>query len=134
MLISNENQYIWYLWPTVNWKQHDYSILKNEFLGKNVFIETNLMLDLWFYGVKSMFWEIIKWILIPQKKAKSKELTQEQKESNKVISSFRIKVENAIWWAKRFWAVTQIFRNKCEKFNDIVMELACSLWNFHLAF
>lgn len=140
MIISDERQFIWYLWATVNWKQHDYNILKNEFLGKNVFIETNLMLDLWFHGVVSKFWDTIKWILIPEKKPRKTknnpniDLTMEQKESNKVISSFRIKVENAIWWAKRFWAVTQIFRNKSEQFNDLVMELACSLWNFHLSF
>lgn len=75
LIISDERQFIWYLWPTVNWKQHDYSILKNEFLGKNVFIETTLMLDLWFYGVVSNFWDTIKWILIPEKKQERQKIT-----------------------------------------------------------
>lgn len=141
LIISNEKQYIWYLWLTVSWKQHDYWMFKKEFIDiKEVFIETNILLDLWFYWVVSDFWDYTNWILIPEKKSrKSKnnpdtDLTTEQRESNKIISSFRIKVENAIWWAKRFWAITQTFRNKCEKFNDLVMELACSLWNFHLSF
>lgn len=140
MIISNEKQYIWYLWPTVNWKQHDYGIFKNEFSDKKVFTETNLLIDLWFYWIVSNFWVDIKWILIPEKKPRKTknnsdiELTKEQKESNKIISSFRIKVENAIWWAKRFWAITQVFRNKTEKFNDMVMEISCALWNFHLSF
>ena len=140
-IISNEEQYIWYLWPTESGKSHDYTMFKNEFLEqKEIFIETNLMLDLWYLGVINDFWKTTAWILIPKKKPrKSKnnpkpELTKEEKESNKVISSFRIKVENAIGWAKRFGITSQIFRNKSEFFNDIIMEIACGLWNFHLSF
>jgi len=140
-IISNEKKYIWYLWPTVCGKNHDYAMFKDEFWEKkDVFIETTLMLDLWYLWIKVDFWDNAKWILIPDKKPrKSKDnpepdLTNEQKESNKIISSFRIKVENAIGWVKRFGIVTQIFRNKCEKFNDDVMQITCSLWNLHLIF
>jgi hypothetical protein len=133
--------FIWYLWPTVSGKSHDYTMLKNEFLEKKeIFLETNLMLDLGYQWFINDFWETTAWILIPEKKdRKSKkkpnpELTLEQKESNKIISSFRIKVENAIGWAKRLGIVSQIFRNKSEVFNDDVMEIACGLWNLHLIY
>ncbi len=54
------------------------------------------------------------------------------KESNKIIASFIIKVENAIGWAKRYWITYKIYRNKSKKFNDDIMEVACGLWNLHL--
>jgi len=133
--------FIGYLWLTVSGKSHDYSMLKDEFLNKkSVFSESNLMLDLWYLWFEKDFWDNSLWILIPKKKPrKSKdnpepELTKEEKESNKIISSFRIKVENAIGWAKRYWIVSQIYRNKSETFNDDIMEVACGLWNFHLSF
>ena len=133
--------FIGYLWPTVSGKSHDYTMFKNEFLdNKWVFLETNLMLDLGYLWFEKDFWNDVLWILIPKKKArKSKnnpepELTLEEKESNKIISSFRIKVENAIGWAKRYWIISQVYRNKFEKFNDNIMEIACGLWNFHPSF
>lgn len=140
-IISNEKQYIWCLWPTVPWKSHDYSMFKEEFLEKKeVFVETTVLADLWFLWIVKDFWDSVAGILIPEKKPKASKnnpepkLTKEQKESNKIISSFRVKVENSIGWAKRFGAVTQVFRNKSEKLNDLVMELACSLWNMHIVF
>ena len=120
---------------------HDYTMLKDEFLEKKeVFMETNLLLDLWYQWVINDFWKTTKWILIPEKKPrKSKDnpepvLTLEQKESNRIISSFRIKVENSIGLIKRLWIVSQVFRNKTNQFCDDAMEVACSLANFHLVF
>ena len=141
IIISNEDKYVGYLWPTVSWKSHDYGMFKKEFnKDGDIFIESNLLLDLWFFWIVWDYWSNIKWILIPEKKKRKTKnqadnsLTDEQKESNKIISSFRIKVENAIWWAKRFGALSQIFRNKSDNFCDEVMETACALWNLHLLF
>jgi len=133
--------FIGYLWPTVSGKTHDYAMLKDELLKvKEIFSESNLLLDLWYFWVENDFWNHSLWILIPKKKPKKSkknpntELTVKEKESNKIISSFRIKVENAICWVKRYWSVSQIYRNKSEEFNDSIMEVACWLWNFHLVF
>ena len=140
-ILSDFKMYIWYLWPTVEGKTHDYTMLKDEFLNvKNLFSQSNLLLDLWYQWAERDFWEDCLSILIPKKKPrKSKnnpepKLTKEEKESNRIISSFRIKVENAIGGAKRYWITTQVFRNKCEIFNDSIMEVACGLWNLHLSF
>ena len=106
----------------------------------HLFKDYELWVDLGFLGIETDYQGNIKSIVIPEKKPrKSKkdpkpQLTEEQKQSNKAKSQIRIKVENAIGGAKRFGAVTQVFRNKKEYFNDAVMEVACGLWNFHLDF
>ena len=140
-IISNYTQLIWYLWPTVVWKTHDYKMFKDEFSPKNKsFKETTLLADLWYLWIVSDYWDKIKEIIMPEKKSrKSKKnpepsLSEIQKEDNKKISRFRIKVENAIWWVKRLGIVTQVFRNKCKKFNDAIMEVACAIWNLHILF
>ena len=74
----------------------------------------------------------LKKSLKKSKKNPNPQLTEEKKENNKSKSRIRIKVENAIGGVKRFGAVTQIFRNKKEEFNDSTMEVACGIWNLHL--
>lgn len=99
-----------------------------------------LLVDLWYQWIVWDYSNLVKEIEIPQKKPrKSKnnpnpELTEKQKEENKTKSKSRVKVENAIWWAKRLWIISTVFRNKCDDFNDTVMEISCALWNFHLSF
>ena len=70
--------------------------------------------------------------LIPKKATKGKPLTQEDRAENKVISSFRVVVEHAIAGVKRFGVVSQALRNRKAFFDDLVMELSCGMWNFHL--
>lgn len=140
-IISNEKKVVWYLWPTVIWKTHDYKMYKDEFpLENKPFIDITLLVDLWYFWIVWDYWDNIAKIIIPEKKAKKSKnnlnpsLTQEQKNSNKAISSIRIKVEHTIWWIKRLWIISQIFRNKCEKFNDDIMQVASALWNLHILF
>jgi hypothetical protein len=66
----------------------------------------------------------------PQKKPKGKELTPEQKEHNRLISRIRIVIEHIIAGIKRCRIVKDIFRNTKEKYDDLVMEIACGLHNF----
>ena len=68
----------------------------------------------------------------PQKKPKGKELTPEQKEHNRLISSIRIVIEHIIAGIKRCRIVKDIFRNTKEKYDDLVMEIACGLHNFRV--
>jgi len=72
-------------------------------------------------------------VKMPEKKPKGKELTKEQKDSNKLISSFRIIVEHAICGVKRLRIVKD--RIRCYKFGfeDLVMWLACGLHNFRIS-
>ena len=68
----------------------------------------------------------------PQKKPKGEELTLEQKERNRLISSIRIVIEHIIAGIKRCRMVKDIFRNTKEKYDDLVMEIACGLHNFRV--
>ena len=77
---------------------------------------------------------------IPHKKPrKSKNnpnpsLTQEQKSANKLMSQFRVVVENAIAGMKRYQILVQKLRTQAEQFADDIIELCAGLWNFKLSF
>jgi len=66
----------------------------------------------------------------PKKKPKGKELSEDDKAINALISRVRIMVEHVIAGVKRVRIVKEVFRNTKEKFDDLVMELACGLHNF----
>ncbi len=65
----------------------------------------------------------------PKKKPKGKELLQEDKEQNTLISKVRVVVEHVISGVKRLRIVKETFRNTKQKFDDLVMEIACGLHN-----
>ena len=66
----------------------------------------------------------------PTKKPRGKELSPEQKDENRKISSERVSVEHSIGGVKVFHVVSTIFRNIKEGFDDLVMETVCGLFNF----
>jgi hypothetical protein len=73
-------------------------------------------------------------VIQPKKKPRGKELTAEDKENNRAISSIRIRVEHAIGGVKRYRIVKDKIRNWKEGFRDQVMETCCGLHNFRLNF
>jgi DDE superfamily endonuclease len=56
----------------------------------------------------------------------------EQKEQNSLIASIRIVIEHIISGIKRCRIVKDLFRNTKEKYDDLVMEIACALHNFRV--
>jgi len=72
-------------------------------------------------------------IKMPQKKPKGKDLSNEQKESNKKISSYRILVEHAIGGVKKCRIVKERFRCRKFGFDDLVILIACGLHNFRIS-
>jgi hypothetical protein len=70
---------------------------------------------------------------MPFKKPKGKDLTEEQKKTNKKISSKRVYVEHAICRVKVYRIVKECLR--CHKFgiDDLVMQIACALINYKLS-
>lgn len=73
-------------------------------------------------------------ILQPKKKPRGQELTIEEKDSNRLISRVRIRIEHAIGGVKRYRIVKDKIRNWKENFRDKVMETCCGLHNFRLGF
>ena len=121
-----DTQRVDYLSPTYEGKRHDKKIVDIE---GPTFPEGSLLYkDTGFQGYEPE--GVITFQ--PEKKPKGKELTSEQKEKNRLISSIRIVIEHIISGVKRCRIVKDIFRNTREKFDDLVMEIACGLHNFRV--
>jgi hypothetical protein len=90
--------------------------------------EIPLELDLGFLGVDKQYDNIH----IPHKKPKGRELTQAQKADNRRLSQSRVVCENAFAGMKRYGAVSAVYRNRIEQFDDRLMFTAAGLWNFYL--
>lgn len=69
-------------------------------------------------------------IHIPKKKPRNGELTEEEKENNRLLASKRIVIEHINAGIKRCRIVKDVFRNMLANYEDVVMELACALHNF----
>lgn len=68
----------------------------------------------------------------PQKKPQGKELTSEQRAQNTLISRVRIGIAHILAGIQRCRIVKDVFRNTKEKYDDLVMEIACGLHNFRV--
>jgi len=66
----------------------------------------------------------------PTKKPRGEELSSEQKAENRKISQQRVAVEHTLSGIKIFQIVSTVFRNIKDGFDDLVMEVACGLFNF----
>jgi hypothetical protein len=69
--------------------------------------------------------------VVGNQKTRPKELSPEQKAENKIISGIRMVVEHAIGGIKRFRCMSDPFRNKFGK-DDQMVVVASALWNLHL--
>jgi hypothetical protein len=72
-------------------------------------------------------------ICMPKKKSKGNPLTYDEKEMNKLISSYRVLVEHAIGGIKRFRCMSEKLRNRKAFIDDTFILLSSGLWNYHLA-
>jgi hypothetical protein len=68
----------------------------------------------------------------PKKKPRTRELTKEQKELNRYISSFRVRVEHAIGSVKRYRIVKDECRLRKNHFVDKVFLSCAALHNFRI--
>lgn len=120
------NRQIEYLSFTYEGKKHDKKICDEE---QPSFPEgTRLYQDTGFQGYQPEGVEIKQ----PKKKPKGANLSEEDKENNRLISRIRIIIEHVIAGIKRCRIVKDIFRNTKKAFDDLVMEIACGLHNFRM--
>ena len=126
LVIDSNSRKVCYLSETVPGKTHDKRLADESEMTfpKNAILEQ----DTGFQGYQPEDVHIIQ----PTKKPRNQELPIEQKFINRVISSTRVMVENVICGVKRCRIVKDIFRNKKEGFDDLVMEIACGLHNFRV--
>ena len=69
-----------------------------------------MWMDLGFTGFKKDYPDTL--VIMPKKKPKGKELSDDAKAWNRIVSGFRVLVEHAIGGIKRFGIVSDKFRNK----------------------
>lgn len=128
ILVCDENKKILLLSPTKSGRRHDKKLLdKGDFI-RHVSSRTCIWVDTGFKGIEQNHANVE----IPTKRTKNKPLTVEQKEENKIISSFRVRVEHAIGGSKRYAACRDIYRNKSINMDDKFHLLSAGLWNLHL--
>ncbi|MEH2125241.1 transposase family protein [Nostoc sp.] len=109
-------------------KVHDKRQLDEEKLVDFVPDEVPIHVDLGFQGLQKEFVNI----RIPDKKPRGKQLTEEQKQSNREKSSDRVKCEHTISGIKRYKVATAVYRNHIRDLDDRFMLTAAGLWNFYL--
>lgn len=122
----NLNKEVLYLSPTYGGSFHDKKICdleQIEFLKK-----TMVLTDLGFLGFSSEKAQII----MPHKRRKNKELSEEQEQYNKWVSKIRVKVEHTIASIKISRKVSEKFRGRLFNREDRVMLIACALHNLKL--
>lgn len=113
-----------YLSKTVEGKKHDKKLADEEAIEYPE--GTPLQQDTGFqgYAPKGAI------ILQPRKKPRGGELTEEEKEQNRNLSSVRVLIEHLISGAKRLRIVKEELRLKVENISDDLMEIACGTHNF----
>jgi DDE superfamily endonuclease/Helix-turn-helix of DDE superfamily endonuclease len=107
---------------------HDKRQLDEAELVVNIPEEVAVEGDLGFQGLQNEFENIH----LPHKKPRGKELSEQQKQENKVFSGQRVKCEHAHAGIKRYRAVSDVYRNRVADFDDRLMVAAVGLWNFYL--
>ncbi len=69
----------------------------------------------------------------PLKKLKNKERSAQDKLFNREVSATRVHVEHAIGGIKRSAIIGDIYRNRTQGFDDLVMPIAAGLHNFRMS-
>lgn len=126
-LITDKYKKILYLSQTVEGSLHDKTLadeMELAFPCKGV-----LMQDLGYLGYEP---EKVK-VVMPVKKQKKQELSQEDKAYNKLISSMRVKVEHVMAGVKRLRAAKEKLRLRTQNIYDEIMCIACGIHNLRTA-
>ena len=137
--MSSIEKVILFLGNTFTGRNHDYSMLKQEFPPEHDwFDDLNILVDLAYLGMSKDYRS--ENILLPHKKPRKSEknpvtqLTEQQKTENRALSGIRIFVENAIGGIKRYNILVHRFRNHKPDFEDDVIGICAGLWNFSLSY
>lgn len=134
-MIVDVKRYIHFLGITTQGSIHDMNLLNIDLLSKitNALKKVKILVDLGYLGIKD--YTELEHLLIPFKKnRKSKnnpkpQLTDEQKAFNKELSAQRVIVENVLAHVKRFSALTDVFRNRINEWDDLFITIAASIHN-----
>jgi len=110
---------------TVEGKKHDKKLLEEDPLFIKIPPYSTGMGDSAYQGIQHPFVSMI----IPKKKPPGRELTDEEKNNNKLISSIRTRVEHPLSYLKHFNILAHRFRSRVIHAHKPFVTLAC-LYNF----
>lgn len=123
-------------------KVHDLSLLDEMNLVQAIPTAIPIAVDLGFLGLQNEDQNIaIPYAVIfgqsicpkkQHKKSKKQPLSDQHKQENHCLSRHRVKCEHAFSGIKRYNAISSIYRNRIEAFDDRLMVTAAGLWNFYL--
>ncbi len=114
---------------TVEGKRHDKKLLEDDPLVMKIPPDSTVMGDSGYQGANEI--HPASWVkfVIPKKRPKGEDLSLPDKETNRFISSIRVKVEHPFAYLKHFNILRHAFRSKIEKSHMPFVNLAC-VYNF----
>ena len=127
VVVGLESRRVQYLSGTYEGKKHDKKICDEEQLTFPP--EISLYKDTGFQGYEPLGVQTYQ----PKKKPRGQELSDEDRERNRLISKVRIIAEHVISGIKRCHILKDVFRNTRAGFADLVIMIACGLHNFRLS-
>lgn len=130
VILSDEKKRILVLTQTKSARRHDKRLADKHNLFQSLPESVALWLDTGFQGAVKLH----RNTYIPVKRRKDHPLTEEEKENNRIISSFRVIAEHAICGLKRYNCLQFPYRNKKPKLDDSLVLISAGLWNYHLSF
>lgn len=137
-IICDLNKFVHFLGRTAMGKVHDLKLLDIDLSSaKDILKCCEILVDLGYLGLEKYI--EVKELFIPHKKPKKSKqnpetkLTDDQKDYNKCLSSVRVAVEHAIGGMKHLGILVQVFRNRVEDFEDLVIEIATGIWNLKVS-
>ena len=129
VIVSNRKRLVLVITKQKSGRRHDKRLFDKEDILKQLPKEIIAWMDTGFIGAAKDH----KNILIPKKRSKGRPLTQSDKETNKIISSYRVIVEHAIGGIKRYRCMSEKLTNHKPFIDDQFLLLSAGLWNYHLA-
>ena len=129
VVVSDKNRRILVVTKQKSGRRHDKRLADKESVFEMIPKEIIVFTDTGFQGEQKTHPNIC----MPKKKSKGNPLTYDEKEMNKVISSYRVLVEHAIGGLKRFRCMGEKLRNHRAYIDDTFILLSAGLWNYHLA-
>lgn len=129
VVVSDKNRKILVITKQKSGRRHDKRLADKNSVFEMIPKEITVYADTGFMGAQ----RIHPNVLIPKKKSRGKPLTYDEKETNKLISSYRVLVEHAIGGIKRLRCMSEKLRNRKAFIDDKFILLSAGLWNYHLA-
>ncbi len=132
IVISLKSRWIGFLSRFQPGKNHDYSLLKKLFpADKEWFKKFTVRLDLGFLGFATAY--CCRQCVLPIKKPKGKDLTEQQRAVNQEQAKERVIVEHAIGGLKRYRILSDRLRMRDLEYYDEILGVCAGLWNFYIS-